>query len=97
MSDIKNLLTDQGYEYVRYLEGRGWLGLNRRRSRPAIMVGLDEDLCYVGRYCYDSMAQALHAVQTWDGKTDPEGEWVHFITPTGEIRPNPDCEGGACD
>lgn len=31
---------------------------------------------FAARYCYESFADAKHALATWDGKGDPPGPWV---------------------
>jgi len=41
----------------------------------ALCVGLDS-FGFERRYCYERRADALHALQEWDGSGDPPGPWI---------------------
>lgn len=67
------------FEALREIEGRGLCGV----QRFIFTCGLLTNLRFVGltnsydaRYCYESRADAVRALATWDGQGDPPGDWI---------------------
>lgn len=71
----KAYLATQGYPYTREVEGRGWCGVMRMAFTVGLFYGLDEH-SYEGRYCFENFAEAVIALAAWDGKGDPDGDWI---------------------
>jgi hypothetical protein len=45
---------------------------------------------YGGRYCYKTEAEAIAALEAWDGTADPPGQWVKHKSARGErLGPRP--------
>lgn len=72
---MKEFLESQGYYDIREIRGRGLCGLYRFIFTVGLCYGLDE-YSYKGRYCFDSASEAKKAIDTWDGKEDPDGDWI---------------------
>jgi len=72
---MKELLEKEGYHKVRYIEGKGWVGLRRMAFTVGLFYGLDKT-GYVGRYCYSNASDAEEDIENWTGEEDPEGEWI---------------------
>lgn len=79
MIDPKFLAYLEGPEYqyfnVKEIEGRGICGLLRMVFTVGLVYGIDE-VGYTGRYCYPTRIDAIDAINKWDGKEDPPGDWI---------------------
>jgi hypothetical protein len=64
-----------GYAYVCIFPTGEVAGLQRMLFTVGLMVGIDQ-YGYRTRFCYKTASEAIHAIQTWDGKGDPPGLWV---------------------
>jgi hypothetical protein len=63
----------------REVPGRGLCGVQRFIFTCGLLTGLTFDgytYNYTARYCYESTAEALVALMTWNGQGDPGGEWI---------------------
>lgn len=76
------MLEDAGYKHLREIDDKIY-GTNRFLFTHGLMVGLD-GWGYEGRYCYSSEVEALHALDKWDGKGDPSGNWIKYKGKNGE-------------
>jgi len=76
-------LESEGYTDVRYIEGRGYSGLMRFAFTVGLVFGCNH-IGYTGRYCYHNRKEALTALESWDGKEDPSGEWIKYKGEGGE-------------
>jgi hypothetical protein len=89
--ELINQLKTEGYYDIRYIEGRGLCGLREFLFTFGLCYGLEEN-SYAGRYCYPKDSSSLFgsafvcvvALQTWDGKGDPVGNWVKHTGSEGE-------------
>lgn len=83
MSDLAHLMRmkELGYEHVRPISGGRWAGLMRFMFTYAIIVGqMGDESTYDDRWCYETYAAALMALETWDGEGEPEGWHRHPIS-----------------
>lgn len=89
MSEVdKVYLIEQGYMPLREVEGRGLCGIRRMLYTVGLFYGLTND-SYEGRYCYETFAEAVIGLFTWDGKSDPDGDWIKHKGQIGEYsNPN---------
>lgn len=76
-SEIIQMLESEGYNNIRFIEGKGLCGVRDF----VFTVGLCYGLCdygYIGRYCYPKFlrGEAVNALIIWDGKSDPIGNWI---------------------
>lgn len=71
----KKYLENSGYFNLKEIPGRGLCGMAYFFFTVAILYGLDED-GYMGRYCYHNEEEAQAAFDKWDGKDDPDGNWI---------------------
>lgn len=80
-------LTEFGYFNLREVPGRGLCGLHEFLFTIGLIENLDE-IGYSGRYCYDKVdaQQALDALNKWDGKEDPKGNWIKYKGEKGEYN-----------
>jgi hypothetical protein len=90
--DLKAYLETEGYYEIREIPGRGFCGLRKFIFTTGLVIGMDEDR-YYGRYCYSNEADALKALNEWDGKEDPSGPWIKYKGSPGE-RSNPEMDNG---
>lgn len=71
-------LETQGYNNFIEIRGRGICCLRMMAYTVGLFYGLDV-VGYKGRYCYETMQEALEALKAWDGIDDPPGDWIkHF-------------------
>lgn len=64
---------------VRDVPGRGDCVVQRFIFTCGLLAGVKLDhvgIDYTARYCYHSAREAVHALDTWDGKGDPPGDWI---------------------
>lgn len=70
-------LSALGYSNQRLCGDAGVCATESTIFTGALVVGIDSE-GYVGRYCYESDAEALAALVQWDGHGDPPGNWIAF-------------------
>jgi hypothetical protein len=85
--ELSKILKSEGYYEIREIEGVGICGLYKYIFTTGLTIGLNE-IGYYGRYCYSTEREALEALNSWDGKGDPEGLWLKYKGSGGE-RTNP--------
>lgn len=82
-------LKSEGYTNLKVIGGR-LCGLRRFIFTTGLVIGIGTHN-YFGRYCYQNHADALDALNTWDGSGDPSGNWIKYKGEGGE-RCNPNGE-----
>jgi hypothetical protein len=82
---LRNDLETDGYSHLTVIEGRGICGLLEFVYTVGLCFGLDY-MGYSGRYCYPKsvVADAVLALNIWDGNNDPLGRWVKYKGRDGE-------------
>ncbi len=80
--ELKEHLEKEGYKCLTE-NSRGLCGTFRFMFTVAIVIGIDSE-GYKGRYCYGSEIEAFHALLTWDGISDPPGNWIKYKGEGGE-------------
>lgn len=75
MGSLMSLLREEGYLDIREIPGKGLCALKPFMFTWGLMVGLNR-IGYDYRYCYQNLADALRALQKWDGEGDPPGPWI---------------------
>jgi hypothetical protein len=70
-------LEREGYTFIKYIPTKGYCGLRRFLFTTGLCIGMDE-ASFVGRYCYEHMADAKEALEKWDGEGDPSGDWIKY-------------------
>ncbi len=74
--NLLQMLKNEGYTHLRKIPGRGIVGLKRFMFTTGLVYNLTEDW-YDGRYCYRNHADALKALENWNGEGDPDDEdWI---------------------
>jgi len=91
MSDQKELielLEKEGYQQIREIPGRGLCGIREFIFTIGICEGLTEH-SYEGRWCYpkEIILEAAIAYGTWDGTSDPAGDWIKYKGKTEYSNP----------
>jgi hypothetical protein len=82
-------LYQEGYCAVRMLPSGVRIGVIPMLYTGALCVGISK-FGYERRFCYGDLAEAVLALETWDGKGDPPGAWIKE-KPSG--RPGPGLAG----
>ena len=77
MASLLAHLAANRYQGVRSTPCGGICGVQRFLYTGGLVVGLDFD-SYRGRYCYETVEQALQALAAWDGAGDPPGKWIKY-------------------
>lgn len=77
------LLMNEGYSNIKELPERGVVGIRRFIFTVGLCYDLNE-YSYFGRYCFPTMADAIDALNKWDGIYDPPGNWIKHKGETGE-------------
>lgn len=80
---LRQLTLQDGYAEVQEIEGHGICGINRFIYTTGLVMRLDS-VGYTGRYCYHTYAEARAAINMWDGRGDPPGEWIKYKGKGGE-------------
>lgn len=88
--NLRYFLESEGYTNLRQIEGRGWCGLRQFLFTSGLCYGLDTK-GYKGRYCFAKPSEAFKSLASWDGKGDPEGDWIKHKGISGEYS-NPNNE-----
>jgi hypothetical protein len=74
-ADPARYLAETGILHVRKLPTGELAGVQRMMFTWGLMVGLDH-AGYRTRFCYESCADAVAALESWDGSGWPPGYWV---------------------
>ena len=76
-NNLKEYLEAEGYSQIKHIEGLGLCGIRPFIYTTAIVVGLNET-GYKYRYCYpkNRALECVMALHVWDGKGDPQGNWI---------------------
>lgn len=90
MESLFEQLKGAGYLALCQLPGRGICGLKRFKATFALLYGLDES-GYDGRYFFLTPVDAFRALDGWNGKGDPGGNWIVYKGRGGD-RANPNRE-----
>ena len=77
----------EGLSHFKNVHTRGLCGIRRFVFTTGLIIGIDY-WGYYGRYCFNSHAEAVSALEKWDGQGDPEGDWIKYKGESGE-RSNP--------
>ena len=83
-------LKSEGYYNIREVPNRGLCGLREFITTIGLVEGLSRT-GYAGRYCYPkkSILDSVVAIESWDGKDDPIGDWIVYKGNRGEyLNPN---------
>lgn len=81
-------LLQNGYSFFVMVPGRGVCAVGRMAFTVGLFYGMDAQT-YQGRYCYESLFEAIEALVQWDGNGDPTGDWVKHKGVGGEYsNPN---------
>jgi len=81
MNQIK-IAEKHGYTHVKLLPC-GATGILEFAYTTAIVLGID-DVGYSGRYCYETHAEAVEALEQYSGTGDPSGPWIKYKGRGGE-------------
>lgn len=95
MSDLTHLMRmkDLGYLEVRPLARGRWTGLMQFMFTWAIILGrMGDEHGYDDRWCYKTQADALRALEAWDGEGEPKGWHRHPLTGRRRTDGDPDTE-----
>jgi hypothetical protein len=78
-----DFLESQGYYNLKEIPNVGLCGLYRFAFTTGLVIGL-QPIGYNGRYCYPLHADAVKALNEWNGHGDPSGEWIKYKGVGGE-------------
>lgn len=73
--ELVKYLAEEGYRHVRALPSGVVIGILPQLFTTGLFVGLTEFSCG-RRYCYEHLADAIIAVESWSGEGDPPGLWI---------------------
>lgn len=73
--EATKICADRGYSPPVLLASGEWACVGPFIFTFGLLVGLDK-YSFRTRFCYESLAQALVALVTWDGTGDPPGDWI---------------------
>lgn len=80
LARIYGMLTqvqEEDYLYLCWNPNKGYCGIMRMAFTVGLFYNISEDqMVYEGRYCYQTMAEAVQALVEWDGKGDAPGDWI---------------------
>lgn len=72
----KPKLATLGYYCPKRLDDGRWIAVQPMLFTTGLFV-IDADLLsWTTRFCYEKSADAIAAVETWDGQGDPPGPWI---------------------
>lgn len=71
MHDLMQIIEDNGYQELRYVEGVGWCALLQYLYTVGVFLDLDKAGPAQGRYCFAEWSDASHFLKHWDGITEP--------------------------
>lgn len=73
---MPEFLEGMGYEQPRKVPSGEWIAFTRFLFTWGLVIGLD-DVGYRCRWCYATRAEAMAALESWDGVgDDPPGRWI---------------------
>ena len=72
---LRCFLAGQGYYNIRKLDDGRFICLYQFLFTTGLIVDADY-LGYNHRYCYPDKDEAIAAIETWNGKGEPSGNWV---------------------
>lgn len=76
MSNLFETLEKEGYYNLKNIPNKGICGLRRFLFTTGLCYGIDE-YSHAVRYCYQTNADAVEAIEEWDGNGDPKDEnWI---------------------
>jgi hypothetical protein len=78
-----NFLEKEGYYNIKEIPNKGICALYRFAFTTGLVIGINP-IGYVGRYCYELHADAVKAINEWDGVGDPSGNWIKYKGQGGE-------------
>jgi hypothetical protein len=81
--ELLALISHEGFRNVRSCGPAGVCATRKLLFSSGLFTGLTLD-GYGGRYCYETEAEAIAALQAWDGTVDPPGQWVKHKSARGE-------------
>jgi len=81
--ELRSHLKEEGYLEIREIPGRGVCAIRNFMYTWGLCIGIDET-GYYGRYCYESPYEAFAALSVWDGKDDPQLNWIRYKGYGGE-------------
>lgn len=73
--ELMEELMQNGYSIIMRVPGRGVCAVIRMVYTVGLCYGLDKT-GYRGRYCYETLQEAISALALWDGTGDPPGDWI---------------------
>lgn len=86
--ELAHFLSKEGYYQLKEIQNRGMCGLFRLAFTVGLFCNLDEG-GYSYRYCFHNNAEAIDAINSWDGVNDPPGNWIKRKGEGGDyINPN---------
>lgn len=83
--DAIDFCVANAYYGVRLLPSGEWAAIHNFLFTTGLMVGLDRT-GYRTRFCYESVPEALVALEAWDGQGWPPGYWIKQ-KPEGILNP----------
>lgn len=81
--EIQKILDENGYAMGREVPNRGVCALIKMAYTTGLVWGIGE-YDYRGRWCYSHPIHAIHALLTWNGIGDPDGDWIKYKGEGGE-------------
>ena len=78
-------LLKEGYFNIKRYDDIGVCAILKFAFTTGLVVGIDE-IGYSGLYCYEHNFDAVKAINRWDGKNDPPGNWIKYKGELGEKR-----------
>jgi len=85
-SELKSFLEKEGYTNLKEMNGKVY-GLERMIFTTGLFKGLTKHF-REGRWCYHTYREAKLALEEWDGKGDPPGNWIKYKGRTEYRNPN---------
>lgn len=83
--ELKELLNAEGYFGIIKFKNKGICAIHKLLYTTGIVYNIDS-ISYEGRYCYNTLAEAVFALGNWDGNDDPPGDWIVHKSRNGNIR-----------
>jgi hypothetical protein len=80
---LKKIMEENGYIYPREIDNVGVCAVLPFLFTYGLVVEIDE-YGYGGRYCFSNLGEAIAALEQWDGKDHPQGNWIKYKGWKGE-------------
>lgn len=91
LESLKQILIENGYFNLKEIPNRGLCALNRFAFTTGLCYNITENE-YEGRFCYNTMAEATKAIESWSGIGSPtDSDWIKHKGRKAEY-PNPNKE-----